>query len=357
MTDETPTPTPTPRLRRTRAVAPQPEPAAPTATEPGDHGRPSTATAPTWWWTVAGAAVTLVWLVGAVLTDALPVDVATVSAAAAVGVAVLVTAAWAPTTANVEAILASGAALVVLPTLTAVGLDGFATDPSPALALLAIGVAVLVGATLPMAPPQVRFLVAPALLLAVPAAAALDAATAVVVVAGAAAVAAASWSATAALPLGLLAVAVTAVPDARPAAYLLAAAAVLAAVAPHLGGHAAVLGLPGAVVAAAAVAAGPVSVIRVAATLALAGVTAFATTHPRDPDGDGALRDRTVAPAAALALWLLVLPGTWSWVGDARLHHYDQGAMRALVAAAAALAAREAWVRRRGPVPSTDELP
>ena len=298
----------------------------------------SATSAVAWGWTAAGALVTAVWLAGAVVGDWLPLDVDVRAGAAATAVAAVVTATWAPRTDAVEWLFASGLALVALPTATALGL-GEVPDGSLA------GVVLLVAGGWPTAPRLARVLVVPGVALAV----AAGSGTAVVVAAGAAAIAAALWSGAFALPLGLLAVAVAPVPGARPAAYLLAAAAVLAAADDDQGGAVAVLALPGAVAAALAIAAGPVSASRAAATVAMAAVAGLATTHPP--------ADRptfAVGPAAVLAAWLLVAPGTWSWVGEARLGHYDRGAALALAAVAIAAVAHRVWPR---PVPSNPELP
>ncbi|MFN2608093.1 MAG: hypothetical protein ABR511_09380 [Acidimicrobiales bacterium] len=66
------------------------------------------------------------------------------------------------------------------------------------------------------------------------------------------------------------------------------------------------------------------------------------TAHagPADPGGRPVLAGLggvAVLPAAAVAAWLAVAPGTWGWTG-ARLAAYDRGALLALVAGVAAMA-------------------
>lgn len=146
-------------------------------------------------------------------------------------------------------------------------------------------------------------------------------------------------------PLAFAAVALAAVGPARPAAALLGAAAVLvAALGPTLAWPTVV---PGAVAAALALAAGPGGLDQVAAGVAVGlAVVALARTVR----GPAVLAPRLV-PAAALALWLAVAPATWSWVGQARLDEYQQGASRAL--AAALLVTVVAWMtgQLRPPAP------
>ena len=286
------------------------------------------------WWTVAGALVTALWLTGW-----LPFDFDTRAFMAAGAAAAVVTATWAPKSDAVEWLFASGLALVLLPTGTALVVDRY-----PEGILFAV-VAVLVGA-FPVAPRMVRPLVVVGLALAVPAATG----TTVAVVGAVAAVLAAAWSGAFALPLALAAVAVA--PIAPPAAFLLAAAAALAAADDDQGGVVAVLALPGAVAAAAAIAAGPVSTDRVAATVALAAVAYLATTHP--PAHRPTL---VVVPAAALAAWLVAAPATWTWTGDTRLDHYDRGFAVALAAVAAVEVVQRVRARQPRPVPSEPELP
>ena len=101
------------------------------------------------------------------------------------------------------------------------------------------------------------------------------------------------------------------------------------------------LGLPGAVALAAAVAIGPLSVSRVAAAIALVGVVAVFATRPGHLDTDV---DLPLVPTLVVGGWLLVAPATWDWVGDARIDHWDLGAVLAVVAGIAAVV-----VRRRLP--------
>jgi hypothetical protein len=147
------------------------------------------------------------------------------------------------------------------------------------------------------------------------------------------------------LPLAVLALVAMAVPDGRPAARLLAAAAVLAVPFARAGSAVAVLGLPGAVALADAIAAGPISFRRVLATAALVGVAAFLAVRPRPAEGWSL--HWWLAPGALVALWLLVAPGTWGWVGDARIGHWDLGAFLAVLAGGIAVAVDRARQARR----------
>lgn len=211
-----------------------------------------------------------------------------------------------------------------------------ADDLSVALAL-AGAVAVLIASAPPTAVAWTRVLVVPALVIGLPAADALPA-SAVAVVLGAAALVAA-WFAGPALPLAALALLAAAVPGGLPAASLLAAAAVLATPFVERGPAPAVLGLPGGVALAAAVVAGPVSVPRVAAALALVGVVGVLATRRADFDLDTKV-ELPLVPTLAVSAWLLLAPATWDWVGDARIDHWDLGAALAAAAGIAAVVGR-----------------
>lgn len=163
--------------------------------------------------------------------------------------------------------------------------------------------------------------------------------TVLVVLAGVGAVASAAFFHGAALPFALLAAAIYPLPDGRPAAYLLAAAAVVAAALHRRGSHAAVLGLPGGVAAAAAIAGGPVTVARVAASLALAATALLLIGHEADAEA------RPHPVPLVLGAWLVLAPTTLPWVDDAGLGPYQAGIIRAAVGAALAVAAAQAWRR------------
>ena len=303
------------------------------------NGRPGDRSASQfgWGWGAVGVVVTAAWVVAAVVSG----DLGYIAAA---GTAAVVTALWPPRDTTVEPLLLSVGLLAALPAVTSL----LPVDGTPAVPFLVVAALAVAATTVR---PEAGVLLAPALLVALPAARELDAPTAVAIGAGVAAVAAAWWPGRVAVPLALLAVAVTAVPGAQPAAFLVAAAAVLAAAAPDHGGRMALLALPGAVVAAAAIAGGPVSVVRVAVGAAALGVAALAATRPADPEARPTPRH---LPGAVLAAWLLLLPGTWDWVAPGpRLDAYDDGALMAAAAATFALAAETA-VRRRRPVPSND---
>ncbi|HZI39585.1 MAG TPA: hypothetical protein VFF24_14860 [Acidimicrobiia bacterium] len=254
-----------------------------------------------------------------------------------------------PRPAGIEGIVLGGGALVALPAAMYVGTsaDWFATsgETLPAAMTLVTGAVLFAAAALlPTVRPWCRVLVVPALAFGVPAAAALSP-VGMAVLGGAAAVAAAWFVTGAVVPLAALAVAATAVPDGLPAALLLAAAAVLAAPFPGAGSSAAALGLPGAAALAAAVAGGPVSIPRVLMTLAVAATAVLLVMRPRPAEG-GSL-SWWFAPAAIVGLWLVVAPGTWGWVGDAGLGHWDFGAVLALTAAGIAVVAVRGSEARR----------
>lgn len=130
--------------------------------------------------------------------------------------------------------------------------------------------------------------------------------------------------------LTLLALAVVVAPGAtRGPALLLAAGGTLAAC---LGmPAAAALGVPGGVALAIALAArGGVTAFMVgvlAGVVAVALAAAVLRAAPR-------LRPAVwTAPALVLGAWLLVAPGSWTWVGPVNLRAYDAGAARALAGA------------------------
>lgn len=274
---------------------------------------------------IAGAVVALAWLV---IGDA----------PAAVGMAVLVV--TVPLPDGIEGIVVGGGALVALPVAMDIGTsaDWLATSRetlSVTVTLVTAAVFLAAAVLLPTIRPWCRVLVVPAVAFGVPAADAL-APSVVAVFGGAAAVGAVWATAGAVLPLAALALASTAVPGGLPAAWLLAAAAVLAAPFADRGRVSAVLGLPGAAALATAIAAGPVGVPRATVAVALAATAVLALVRPRPVDPGPLLP--SLVPAAAVGLWLLVAPGTWEWVGDARLDHWDVGAVLAAAAGIAAVA-------------------
>jgi hypothetical protein len=153
----------------------------------------------------------------------------------------------------------------------------------------------------------------------------------------------------AAIALAALAAA-AAVPDGRPAALLLAAAAVLAAVVLHP--LAAVAALPGAAALVAAVVDDPTPA-RTAVALAVAAAGVLLAQRP-GARTDGAPPLAAVAPALAVAAWLVLGPTTWGWVGDASLHTWAAGAgvATATVAAALVLGWGAGWL----PLPAAADL-
>lgn len=329
-------------------------------------------------WTAAGAVAALLWLVldggpaavGAVLLVtavpppatvegivlgggalvAVPAALSIDEPAAAVGllavlaVVALVAAVRQHRPRELPVLAVVGAALLGLALLTVRADEGAWTLPGvdtfPAALTLVGAAAGLVAGASPAAAAWTRVLVVPALVLGVPAADALPASGTAVLL-GAAALAAA-WLAGPALSLAALALLAATVPAGLPAAYLLAAAAVLATPLVDRGPATAILGLPGAAALAAAVATGPLSLTRVAAVFALVGVAAIVAIRSNgDLDTDV---DMPLVPTLVVAGWLFVAPATWDWVGDARIDHWDLGAVLAVVAGMAAVV-----VRRRLP--------
>jgi hypothetical protein len=276
-----------------------------------------------------------------VVPGALALDepAAAVGLVAALAAARLVVAVRSHRDRQLPVLAAVGAALLGLALLAVKAEEGVwqlpGTDTFPAALALAGAAAVLVASTLPAASPWTRVLVVPALVLGVPASDALPgSATAVAL---AVALLAAAWLGSAPLSLGGLALLAATVPTGVPAAFLLAAAAVLAAPLADRGPAAAVLGFPGAAALAAAVAGGPLSVPRVAAVLALAGTAVLLGRRDLRFDTDV---EPTLWPVLGAAAWLLVAPATWDWVGDARIDHWDAGAVLAVLAGAAAVLGR-----------------
>lgn len=146
-------------------------------------------------------------------------------------------------------------------------------------------------------------------------------------------------------PLAFATIALAAIGPARPGAALLGAAVVLiTASGPVLAWPTA---LPGAVAAALALAAGPGRVDDVVAGGAVVVALAALALSVRGPV---VLRPRLL-PAAALALWLAVVPATWAWAGATHLTDYQQGAARAV--AAGLLVTVAAWMtgQLRPPAP------
>ena len=219
-----------------------------------------------------------------------------------------------------------------------------AVEGTGAAALLAVGAAGLVAAA-GLAPEReevLRTLVLPGLAIAWVVGPLVDG-----VALAAAALAAASLVAARHRPVAcaFASAALAAVPAARPAAALLGAGAVLVvALGPSLAWPAV---LPGAVAAALGLAAGPAGVDTVAAGVAvILAVAGLATVV-----GSRVVLGPRALPAVVLAGWLAVAPATWTWGGQARVEHYQQGASRAL--AAALLVTVVAWMtgQLRPPAP------
>jgi hypothetical protein len=153
------------------------------------------------------------------------------------------------------------------------------------------------------------------------------------------------------LTLAALAVAAAALPVGRQPSALLAAAAALALVVRHPA--TALLGLPGGAGLAASLVSTepePPLVVLVAGTAAAALVLgARGAREPRGRWGEGSTGTEGIfglVPAGALALWLVVSPGSWGWTGAEGLGDYDRGALVATAAAGLALVGRRAMAVR-----------
>ncbi len=158
--------------------------------------------------------------------------------------------------------------------------------------------------------------------------------------------------------LGFLGLGAAAFSAGRPAAALLLAGAVLAL--SYGGDHpsAGLLGLPGAAALAtdaltAGGGAAPVVLVAAAAATAVLLVLAasrvtqaiqLAPVRMMEPD----YLPWAAIPAAALATWLLVAPGTWAWTGASGLGAYDRGAAVA-AAVGCSVVVLKAAVRLREP--------
>ncbi|MBV9254623.1 MAG: hypothetical protein JO054_10350 [Actinobacteria bacterium] len=209
-------------------------------------------------------------------------------------------------------------------------------------AAMLVAAVLLIGAGSSGSHPSGRLLLVPGVLAGVAAAPAMPLLAAVA--AGAAALAAALIRRPA-TALALLAVAAAAVSGAVPAAYLLGAAAVLAGA---IGADASVvLGLPGAVVLAAAVMGTAVTAPTVVVAVATIGVAAVAAERMRGP----VRLDPPRVPAAMFAAWLVAAPGSWAWAGLSGLAGYDRGAAVAVAAALVVLVATEVWPHAVPPAP------
>ena len=169
---------------------------------------------------------------------------------------------------------------------------------------------------------------------------------------GAAAIGIAGVRPTAAL--GLFAIAVAALPGAQPAASLMGAGVVVAialdrewavvAVVPGLIATVETLLIPGAVAPRVIVGAGAIALTvliaidlfgqRAEPTQAREGSRLASRVDLAALPGLAPRRaERHRIPAIVVAAWILVAPGTWSWVGEARLADYDSGAGRAVAVA------------------------
>lgn len=145
----------------------------------------------------------------------------------------------------------------------------------------------------------------------------------------------------------------------RPAAALLAAGAVLAL--SYRGDHpaAGLLALPGAAaLAVEAISAGGeaapiVLVVAAAASAALLGLAAIGATSAIQVAPAGVLDESRLPwaaiPAAALGMWLVVAPGTWTWTGVSGLGPYDKGAAPAAAVGIAVVVLHAAVLLRDPP--------
>ncbi|HUP70425.1 MAG TPA: hypothetical protein VM142_11510 [Acidimicrobiales bacterium] len=132
--------------------------------------------------------------------------------------------------------------------------------------------------------------------------------------------------------LAALALAAAVIPDGGEASGLLAGAAALCLAVPHPA--VALLGVPGAAALAAALVVsdvdGSIVVVvlgAVVTAMALSRRMAVAAPFPRD---GSALQ---LLPAGALAMWVVLRPGSWGWTGAGGGGTYDRGASLAMAAA------------------------
>lgn len=162
-----------------------------------------------------------------------------------------------------------------------------------------------------------------------------------------------------AVAVALFAFAVAALPGGQPAASLLAAGAVLAVAVER--DWAVVAALPGAIAMVEVLMfpgeiAPRVVVGAVATVLGIQVARDIFPTRDLGRAGDEGSRlaapvdlaalpgvgprraERHRIPAIVLIAWLLVAPGSWTWAGDAGIHHYDTGAGRAVAVAGLVLA-------------------
>lgn len=197
-------------------------------------------------------------------------------------------------------------------------------------------------------PPQGRALAVPGLLIGVLVAPGLPQVTVAVVGGALAALAAAAMGRRPGLAVGFLALAAAAFPAGRPAAALLAAGAALTFAHPAAHPAGALLAVPGvAALARGLVATGPEAVVVVLAVATAATAALLAWAASRDAPALE-LREGPLAavPAALLAAWLFVAPGTWGWTGAGGLSDYDRGAAAAVAGGLIVVVARWALLAR-----------
>ena len=219
--------------------------------------------------------------------------------------------------------------------------------------VLGLMAASLLLAVATLGPPRHRPFVVPALLIGLVAATGLSPLGSAV--AGVAA--AVAW--TRRLPgrptpvLAALAVAAAGLPAGGQSSALLAAGAVLALALAGTHPAGAILGLPGAAALATAVVtteAGLPLVVLVLGTTAALVLVVCGGNASGDRTTDTSLgtgRDAVeLAPAAALALWLVLSPGSWGWTGGVRLGAYDRGALAATAAAGLSVVGRRVMTGR-----------
>ncbi len=199
-------------------------------------------------------------------------------------------------------------------------------------ALLGVAAGVLMVLVASFGPRRIRPVAVAGMLVALVAVSGLPASAVAVAAATAATLLALRAPARPAPAIAALAVAAAVVPAAAQASGLLASAAALGLAFPHPA--AALLAIPGAAALAAALVGDmlewPLVVVVLGTASTALALGQAASVEAALPRGRTALR---LLPACALALWLVLSPGSWGWTGSTGLGTYDRGASLALAAA------------------------
>lgn len=294
-------------------------------------------------WAAGVAGVTAAWVVTTVAGGDVPLLVTDArGTAAAAATAALTGVGWRPRGRRSAALCAAGLALLPLAVAAAAGGWRLPQGDVSAAVLGVLGGSLLV-VVATLGPLRARPLAGPGLVLGILSAPALPplVLTAVGVVAAVAWVL--CWPRQPSPALAALAMAAASLPVGGQSSGLLAAAAALALIARHP--TTALLALPGtAALAASVVTTDPEApLVLLLAGSAVAAVVLAARAGLERGGGQHAPETLTVeawlplVPAAGLALWLLLGPGSWRWAGAAGPGAYDRGAGVAAAAGALAL--------------------